>query len=173
MPGVNAEEFKASMASFAAGVTVVTTIDADGVPHALTATAFSSLSKTPPLCLVCVDRQARAHAPMLKSGRFAINILAADQSGLSEHFADKKNDDKFANIAWSQGHASGCPIIGGALSSLECEISSIHAGGDHDIIVGHILDVAVHAGEPLVYFRGAYATLCSPFRKHEAADGAR
>jgi len=172
MAGVTAEEFKAAMASFAVGVTVVTTVDAEGVPHALTATAFSSLSKTPPLCLVCVDRQARAHAPMLASRRFAINILAADQSALSEHFANKKNDDKFAEVAWSPGSATGCPIIGGALGSLECELEDVHAGGDHDIFVGQIVGVTVREGEPLVYFRGAYTTLSRPFRKHEALDGA-
>jgi flavin reductase (DIM6/NTAB) family NADH-FMN oxidoreductase RutF len=173
MAGVNAEDFKAAMASFAGGVTVVTTVDAEGVPHALTATAFSSLSKTPPLCLVCVDRQARAHGPILGSRRFAINVLSSDQSGLSEHFANKKNDDKFAQVAWSPGAATGCPIIGGALTSLECELVDVHAGGDHDIFVGHILAVAVRDGEPLVYFRGAYSTLARPFRKHEAMDGAK
>ena len=172
MAGVSEEDFKAAMASFAVGVTVVTTVDAEGVPHALTATAFSSLSKTPPLCLVCVDKQARAHSPIAASRRFAINILSADQSSLSEHFANKKNDDKFAAVGWTPGRSTGCPIIAGALSSLECELVETHAGGDHDIFVGHILDVLVHTGDPLVYFRGAYAALSRPVRKHEASGSA-
>lgn len=173
MAGVTAEQFKAAMASFAVGVTVVTTLDAEGVPHALTATAFTSLSKTPPLCLVCVDRQARAHAPMLATRRFAINLLCAGQSALSEHFANSNNDDKFADVAWSPGHATGCPILGGVIASVECELVDVHAGGDHDILVGHLLDVAVHGGEPLVYFRGVYAELSSPLLKHEAPRKAR
>jgi flavin reductase (DIM6/NTAB) family NADH-FMN oxidoreductase RutF len=173
MAGVTSEDFKAAMASFAVGVTVVTTVDSDGVPHALTATAFSSLSKTPPLCLVCVDKQARAHAPIVASRRFAINILSGDQSGLSEHFANKKNDDKFADVGWMPGRITGCPILAGALSSLECELFSVYAGGDHDIFIGHILDVAVHTGEPLIYFRGGYAALSTPFRKHEASGSAQ
>jgi flavin reductase (DIM6/NTAB) family NADH-FMN oxidoreductase RutF len=52
---VDAETFKAAMGSFAAGVTIVTTIDPDGTPQAVTATAFSSVSLDPPLCLVCID----------------------------------------------------------------------------------------------------------------------
>ncbi len=166
MAGVTAEDFKAAMASFAAGVTVVTMVDAEGAPHALTATAFSSLSKTPPLCLVCVDKRARAHPLMLASRRFAINILSADQSALSEQCA-RTNSDKFAKFAWGWGRASGCPIIARALSSLECELVDVHAGGDHDIFVGHILDTAVNGGEPLVYFRGTYAVLSSPVRRQE------
>jgi flavin reductase (DIM6/NTAB) family NADH-FMN oxidoreductase RutF len=171
MAGVTAEDFKAAMASFAAGVTVVTTIDAKGAPHALTATAFSSLSKTPPLCLVCVDRSARAHPVMLASRRFAINILSADQSALSEQ-CGKRNVDKFANVAWGLGRATGCPIIARALSSVECELVDVHAGGDHDIFVGRILDTIVNGGDPLVYFRGAYAMLSSPVRKHETSRSA-
>jgi len=171
MAGVTAEDFKAAMASFAAGVTVVTTVDAAGAPHALTATAFSSLSKTPPLCLVCVDKRARAHPLMLASRRFAVNILSADQSALSEQCA-KANVDRFAKVAWGWGRATGCPIISRALSSLECELVDVHAGGDHDIFVGHILDTAVNGGEPLVYFRGTYAVLSSRVGRHDASCSA-
>jgi flavin reductase (DIM6/NTAB) family NADH-FMN oxidoreductase RutF len=170
MAGVTAEDFKAVMASFAAGVTVITTVDAEGAPHALTATAFSSLSKTPPLCLVCVDQHARARAPILASRRFAINILSADQSALSEQFA--RGSDKFAKVAWGRGRATGCPIISRALSSLECELVDVHAGGDHDILVGHILETSVNAGEPLVYFRGTYAVLSSLVRRLEPSRNA-
>jgi len=169
MAGVTAEDFKAAMASFAAGVTVVTTVDAQGAPHALTATAFSSLSKTPPLCLVCVDKRARAHSAMLASRRFAINSLSADQTALSEQCA-RTNVDKLAKVAWGRGRTTGCPIITRALSSLECEVVDVHAGGDHDIFVGHILHTAVNGGEPLVYFRGAYAVLASRVRKHEPSS---
>ena len=37
------EEFRAAMGSFAAGVTVITTLDERGAPQAVTATAFSSV----------------------------------------------------------------------------------------------------------------------------------
>jgi flavin reductase (DIM6/NTAB) family NADH-FMN oxidoreductase RutF len=161
-PFVTAEDFKRAMASFAAGVTVVTTIDGERAPHALTATAFSSLSKTPPLCLVCVDRQARAHAPLLATRRFAINFLRAGQVALSERFADPNMDQKFGGVDWFEGAATGCPILAGALCSIECELREVHAGGDHDILVGGLLAVSVHEGAPLIYFRGAYATLGPP-----------
>jgi flavin reductase (DIM6/NTAB) family NADH-FMN oxidoreductase RutF len=165
MSGVTVEEFKRAMASFAVGVTVVTTLDAEGAPHALTATAFSSLSKTPPLCLVCVDRQARAHAPILLTRRFAINMLSVEQAALSEHFADSKMEDKFSGVDWSAGAITGCPILAGALCSVECELVEVHAGGDHDIFVGLLRAVAVAGGAPLVYFRGGYAALSGPERE--------
>ncbi len=167
MSGVTAEEFKRAMASFAVGVTVVTTLDNAGAPRALTATAFSSLSKTPPLCLVCVDRKSRAHAPILASRRFAINMLSAEQAALSERFADSTIEDKFAGVDWFKGARTGCPVLAGALCSLECELVEVHAGGDHDIFVGRLLAVAVDGGAPLVYFRGGYAALSITERERE------
>src|SRR5688572_25955089 len=154
MSGVTADDFKRAMASFGAGVTVVTTLDAERVPHALTATAFSSLSKSPPLCLVCVDRASRAHAPILATRRFAINVLSSGQAALSERFADPNMEHKFAGVDWFEGGLTGCPILAGALCSIECELYRVHDGGDHDIFVGRLLAASAEDGAPLIYFRG-------------------
>lgn len=156
--GVSAEDFKAAMASFAAGVTVVTTIDADGVPQALTATAFSSVSLAPPLCLVCIDKRARTYRPLLLRGSFAVNILRAEQEWLSNRFASKIAD-RFASVRWSPGEVTGCPLIEEALASMECEVVEVHSGGDHDIFLGRPTSVRVNQGAPLVYFRGEYSSL--------------
>lgn len=156
--GVASEEFKAAMASFAAGVTVVTTIDADGSPHAMTATAFSSVSLNPPLCLVCVNRRARMHRLLIGMGHVAINVLSAGQESLSTHFATPAFD-KFAAIAWYPGKVTGCPLIEGALAWMECRVTEVYAGGDHDIFIAHLSFVQVNDGSPLLYWRGKYATL--------------
>lgn len=155
---IETADFKAVMASFAASVTVVTTVDPHGTPHALTATAFSSLSQDPPLCLVCVKRGSRAHGPMRVGRRFAVNILAAGQEHVSAHFAASRAD-KFADVKWTAGPATGCPLLPDALAWVECEVADIFAGGDHDIFVGRLLTTDVRDGAPLVYFRGRYATL--------------
>jgi flavin reductase (DIM6/NTAB) family NADH-FMN oxidoreductase RutF len=155
---ITGDEFKAAMASFAAGVTVVTTLDAAGKPHALTATAFSSLSAEPPLCLVCVDKRSRTHAPLVARKHFAVNILSSHQRAVSARFAGT-DDDKFTGVAWSAGRMTGCPVIHDALATLECEVQSIYEGGDHDIFVGRLVAVQVRKGDPLVYFRGNYLGL--------------
>src|SRR5215471_17825332 len=90
--GVSREGFKAAMGSFAAGVTIVTTLDSAGKPHALTATSFSSVSIDPPLCLVCIDKLARTHQALVLKGSFAVNILNADQRDLSAQFASSIAD---------------------------------------------------------------------------------
>jgi flavin reductase (DIM6/NTAB) family NADH-FMN oxidoreductase RutF len=155
---VTPERFRAAMASFAAGVTVITTVDSSGAPQALTATAFSSVSMQPPLCLACVDKRSRTYQPMLLKGRFAVNILNANQKALSNRFASPVSD-RFAGISWRAGEVTGCPLVEGALAWLECKVAEVHSGGDHDIFLGQILAVQVNDGSPLVYFRGVYSSL--------------
>jgi flavin reductase (DIM6/NTAB) family NADH-FMN oxidoreductase RutF len=158
---VTSEEFRAAMGSFAAGVTIITTLDSDGTPHAVTATAFSSVSISPPLCLVCIDKRARPYRPLLVNGRFAVNILNAHQQALSARFASPIAD-RFATVDWWRGDVTGCPIFEGALAWMECTVSEVHSGGDHDIFLGRVMSVRVHEGSPLVYWRGRYSSLPPP-----------
>jgi flavin reductase (DIM6/NTAB) family NADH-FMN oxidoreductase RutF len=170
--GVSADEFKSAMASFAAGVTIVTTIDGGGVPQAMTATAFSSVSLTPPLCLVCIDKRARTYRPLLLKGLFAVNILRAEQEWLSNRFASN-TPDRFESVSWSPGEITGCPVIEEALACMECEVVEVHSGGDHDIFLARPISVRVHQGAPLVYFRGEYSTLPPSADKVPESSSAR
>lgn len=166
------EQFKLAMGSFAAGVTVVTGLDVDGTPQGMTATAFTSLSLTPPQCLVCVNRHARAHAAMVERRRFAVNILRDGQQSLSSRFASPILE-RFAGVAWSHGHASQCPIFTSALAWIECRVVEVHGGGDHNIIIGEMLSVHVNDGTPLVYFRGGYSALSNTSSESRARGDER
>lgn len=157
MPVTDAD-FKAAMASFASGVVVVTTLDAAGTPFGFTATAFCSVSRNPPLCLVCPGHSAEALPALRAVRRFAVSILERAQEDLSTRFATH-GIDKFDGVDWKPGNVTGCPILPGALCALECDTETSLRAGDHDIFVGRILSVEVGAGTPLVYFRGGYREL--------------
>jgi flavin reductase (DIM6/NTAB) family NADH-FMN oxidoreductase RutF len=158
---VTADEFKKVMGSFAAGVTVVTTIDADGARSGLTATAFSSLSLSPPMCLVCIDKRAASHAAIQTSRKFAVSMLSHAQQEISSRFASRV-DDKFEGVPHRAGPVTGCPLIDGAVATLECELVAVHPGGDHDIFVGELKSVEIGSdGHPLVYWRGRYGDVTS------------
>ena len=152
---VSKDDFKAVMGSFAAGVTVVTTVDSEGRKWGLTATAFTSVSLDPPLCLVCVHKNSGSHGPLTAAGKFAVNLLSAEQDGLSNHFASRK-DDKFAEVEHSDGAETGCPLLSGALATMECVTEHVYPGGDHDIFVGKLVSTSVSDGQALVYWRGKY-----------------
>ncbi len=160
MAEVTQEALKQVMGSFASGVTVITCRDAQGIRWGLTVSAFSSVSLDPPLCLVCVDKAARSRGALLATRKFAVNMLSDAQEQLSNHFASRK-DDKFSTVAHHDGPASGCPLLDGALATIECEVTEVLAGGDHDILVGTPLATIVTEGKPLLYWRGRYGDLVS------------
>lgn len=154
MPLDNAA-FRASLARFASGVTVLTTRTAVGEDLGMTATAFSSLSLDPPLVLVCLDRAASMTPELESATHLAVHVLGEDQEALSRQFALKEGD-RFAGLAVTRG-AGGVALLPGALVRLECRIVDRHPGGDHVIVVGAVLAAAVAEGKPLLYFRGRYA----------------
>lgn len=158
---VDERAFRKALGCFATGVTVVTTADRDGKPVGVTVSAFSSLSLEPPLVLFCLDKRNRS-LDAFKGGHFAINILREDQREISIVFASRL-DDKWAGIAHSIG-AHGVPLIENSLARLECSLHELIEGGDHLIVVGKVerLDYQT-GGQPLLYFRGAYANLTECF----------
>lgn len=158
MTQVTKDEFKQVMGSFAAGVTVVTSATPGGGLVGLTATAFSSLSMDPPLCLVCIDKRGGSHDAIVESRVFAVNVLTADQEALSNRFASRR-DDKFDGLEVELGKDTGCPLLPGALASMECRLVDVLPGGDHSIFVGELTSVRVSEGAPLLYWRGAYRRL--------------
>lgn len=71
-----AADFRAAMARFPSGVAVATTTDRDGNPRGFTASAFCSVSLSPPMVLHCLGRDAECHEAFASAGRLAISILA-------------------------------------------------------------------------------------------------
>lgn len=150
--------FRAVLGRFASGVTVMTSI-LDGVPHAMTASAVTSVSLDPPLVLVCVERGTLMASHVEGSGVFALSVLAADQAALSDGFADPARPlgaDQFAGVTTRSGD-TGAPLLEGAIAHLDCRVTAIHPGGDHVIVVGEVVSLeASGEDDPLLYYRGGY-----------------
>ena len=166
---VEVGEFKAALGRFAAGVTVVTArggsdVSADIVDHAITVSAFSSVSLSPPLILVCIKKTSRAHDVIASAGGFGVNILAADQVSVSNRFAGwwPEGKDKWEDLQISRGSHSGSALIGGALARLDCALHSTADGGDHTVFFGRVEQVEIEdeaGGPPLLYFFGGYRSV--------------
>jgi 3-hydroxy-9,10-secoandrosta-1,3,5(10)-triene-9,17-dione monooxygenase reductase component len=149
--------FKAVMARFATGVTVVTSYGADG-PAGMTANAVASLSLDPLLIMVGFELQSRTLAAVRCSRRFAVNVLAGDQEQLSRTFASKQPEqEKFAVCAYAE--RAGVPLLEGTLAWLCCEVDAIYPGGDHVIVVGSVVDMGGSGGDPLLFYGGDYRRL--------------
>ncbi len=158
---VEAQEFKAALGRFPSGVTVVT-LNHQGQDHGMTASAFSSLSLDPPLVLVCVKKGNATHGLLEAAGSFGVSFLSQDQVERSNRFAGffPKDADKFADLGFVRGEASGAALLDGAMACLDCSLHQVLDGGDHSIFIGQVEGTRVEgdkdALEPLLYFAGAY-----------------
>lgn len=145
--------FRGAMASFPAGVTIVTTA-VDGKPSGTTVSAFSSLSLDPPLVLVCLAKTSRTLQDIARTGRFCVNILAEGQEALAYAFAKSGANDRFDQTNFAPG-LEGDPVLAGCAATVECRIHEIFAGGDHEILVGQPIHISVDpVAPPLVHARG-------------------
>jgi 3-hydroxy-9,10-secoandrosta-1,3,5(10)-triene-9,17-dione monooxygenase reductase component len=152
------DEFRAVMSHFATGLTVVASLDGDGGPAGLTCQSFSSLSLDPRLALICIARTSTSWARIEPTGRFAISILAEDQREISAVLGSGTTD-KFRSVPW-HASARGTVHIDGALAMIDCLVDTVHDVGDHRLVIGKVVDLAVgKRGAPLLYFRGAYTTV--------------
>lgn len=152
------------MGRFATGVTLVTTRDAAGRPAGTTANAVTSLSLDPPLLLVCLARTSLTLAALGESGHFAVNVLAARHRDAARTFARRGSDGAWETVAHRSGR-TGSPRLDDALAVLDCVLEDRLPGGDHEIVVGRVLDVestAPDEDEPLLFYRGAFAALPAP-----------
>lgn len=157
-PPVEEAAFRRAIAHLAAGVTVVTT-RVGTFDHAMTASAFTSVSLDPLLVLVCVDKEARFRDAVLESGTWAVSILSEHGRRAAEWFALKGRPlvGQLDRYPHHRG-VTGAALLDTSLAWLECRTYAVYDGGDHDIVLGSVVAAAEgdRDGAPLVYHRSRY-----------------
>ncbi len=157
---VSGQDLRQVMRRWATGVTVVTSHGPTG-RHGITVNSFTSLSLDPPLCLICIKKDAVAHQAIPEAGGFAVNLLAAGQAEVSARFAGLRPHvaDPFADLNLDRSPA-GHPVFTDALGYLECALEADIAGGDHTIFVGRVGHAqAMAEAAPLLWYGGRYRDL--------------
>jgi flavin reductase (DIM6/NTAB) family NADH-FMN oxidoreductase RutF/DNA-binding MarR family transcriptional regulator len=152
---MDAKQFRNALGRFATGVTVVTACDPNGGFVGTTASSFNSVSMDPPLILWSIDKGARSLPAYQNAEHFVVNILAADQVGMSNHFA-RKQADKFVDIDYELND-KGVPVLPGSSAIFHCKNRFQYEGGDHIIIVGEVEEFNASERNALLFHGGAYA----------------
>jgi flavin reductase (DIM6/NTAB) family NADH-FMN oxidoreductase RutF len=152
LEGDPAIAFRRTLGMFATGVTVLTTRMGDQV-HGMTANAFMSVSLTPPLVLISLDRRARLCSMLHEASRFGVSVLADGQSALSDRFAGRDAEPgpepRFLVV-----HET--PLVDGALAHLVARVVRSYWGGDHSLFLGHVEYARYGEGRPLLFHGGRY-----------------
>ena len=155
MRSVTSDGFLGALRRWPSGVTVVTM--GEGLQaHGLTVSAFASVSLDPPTILVCINSSSRAHQLMAKRPCFAVNILAAGQSPLSDYFSRRRGVAPLENIPHHPGRTVSCPVLDGVAALLECQVATSVCVGTHVTYFGQVTFTEVSDRDPLLYFDGGY-----------------
>lgn len=153
---IDIKAFRYALGQFPTGVTVITTLDDDGLPVGVTASSFNSVSMAPPLILWSVAKKAYSAKIFENRQHFVVNVLRDTQIDISNTCA-RQGEDKFVNINYQSG-IDGCPILKDTAAYFECKTWQLYDGGDHTIIVGEVLNFKKFDDvKPLVFSQGAYA----------------
>ncbi|MBP0047567.1 flavin reductase [Marinobacterium sp. AK62] len=164
--------FRRALGNFATGITVITAQTPEGEKTGVTANSFNSVSLEPPLILWSIDKRSGSCEIFEKATHFAVNILAADQIDVSNHFA-RPSDDKFAGVEYSEGFGNA-PILPHTSACFQCESYETVDGGDHWILIGKVVAFEDAGRAPLVYHQGSYSVVMPhsrfPAQKEEQTE---
>ena len=108
-----------------------------------------------PLLLALSINPNNASYPVLHAGgAFTVNVLERGQLELARRFGTQsgRDHDKLAGLKWWPGH-HGAPILEEALAYFDCELSASLPAGDHELVLGRVIDGRILApgAAPLDY----------------------
>ncbi|MER5393772.1 flavin reductase family protein [Saccharopolyspora sp. NPDC002686] len=151
---VNPNAFRRAMSDFATGVTVVTGLD-DAGPVGFACQSFASVSLDPPLVMFCADHRGRSWPRIRGAGRFCVNVLGGHQDDLCARFGSSSGR-KFDGADWSCSRWR-TPVLPDVLMRVHADVHQVVEAGDHDIVVGRVLEVERLAEHrPMIFFRGRF-----------------
>lgn len=152
---VDPQRIREVMGHYPTGVTVVTGMDDQGEPVGLVVGTFTSVSLDPPLVAFLPTRGSGSFARLKSTGRYCINVLAADQLDLCRKMAVPA-DDKFTGVAWEMSPL-GAPMLLDAVAHVHATSEQTIEAGDHYIELCRLHDLAVsRPTTPLLFFQGGY-----------------
>ena len=138
-----------SMSRVVNGVSIVVTDGPQG-RFGLTVSSMTSVSASPPMLLVCVNRNALPHDAIRGNGRFSVNVLTADQTVIADRFAGR-TEDAYAFDPASWDTSGPLPRLRRAAAWFECRMASAMSAGSHTVFVGEVVDTCKGTESPLLY----------------------
>lgn len=118
---------------------------------AFTANWCTQVSFEPPLVALSVENDSHSLPIIQASGRFVVNVLAADQRELAGTLGKpyRRHPEKAQGLAVTFT-ASGAPALTETLAWVECEVQGSMPAGDSTLLLGRVVDAAVlRQSEPL------------------------
>jgi len=126
-----------------------------GRQDAFTAAWVMQVSFDPLLLAVSVNPDNETHALVVAANAFAVSVLTRGQLNVARHFGtvSGRDEDKMRAYEWRAAR-TGSPVLAEALAFFDCELLDRHRAGDHELLVGRVVEGALlsEAGTPMSLF---------------------
>jgi flavin reductase (DIM6/NTAB) family NADH-FMN oxidoreductase RutF len=155
---IDSRAFRNALGRFTTGICVITASPRGLVPLGMTVNSFCSVSLEPPLVLWSLQNNSDCYPAFQAADHFTINVLTQEQQALSQQYA-KKGQHQLLPEHYRIGR-SGAPVLRDCLASFECSLWRRYEGGDHELLVGQVIDFESRpTGKPLLFYSGSYREL--------------
>jgi len=159
---IGPQAYRDAMAQFAGHVHIVTTDGPAGLRGA-TVTATCSVSDTPPIVLVCLNRENPKNEIYLANGNFALNTLGEQHRALAASISGQTGiadmAERFRAGKWDR-IATGAPTLEDAVAVFDCELIDTKDVATHRVLFGRVVGLRIgEAQRPLIYHARRYDVL--------------
>ncbi len=145
-----------------AGVAVVSVLDEDGGFRGVSVSSVVVVSIEPPIVALALSSDGSVHRLFVNGTMFAISMLDRSRTFPADRFAGRAPvpDAAFTGVPHVV-HASGVPVIEGAIGWCVAAVTQVIPAGDHVLILGEVQDGATpeDTDDPLVTYEGRYRAL--------------
>lgn len=122
--------------------------------NAFTAAWVMQVSFEPLLLALGINPEHASYPLLQAGGGFTVSVLRDSQLHLARRFGTSsgRDRDKLDGVEWRPGRR-GAPILRDALAWFDCEAAGRMAAGDHELVLGRVVDGGQLPpdGRPLLY----------------------
>ena len=124
----------------------------------MTVNSFTSISLEPAMITISLQTGSRTHELVSNSRAFALTMLSAEQTDISDRFAGrmKEIEDRFAGLQ-TETLVTGAPLIVGGLAWMDCRVLETYNAGTNTLFIAEVLAArGTGEGQPLIYHNRNY-----------------
>jgi flavin reductase (DIM6/NTAB) family NADH-FMN oxidoreductase RutF len=134
-------QLRLALRSFHHGLHVLTS-GRGAAAHAATVTWAMQISLKPRRVAVAVRKDSHIYPIVQEHGAFALSVVGEGQEAMAATFFKyvPVDDQRFADYPFSDGAATGAPLLLDAVAWLECGVvEETNAAGDHGLFIADVV----------------------------------
>lgn len=149
-------ELRDALSYWATGVVIITGKDKSGEPYGMTVNSFASVSLDPALVLWSVQ-QSCEYKDVFDDG-YCVSVLGLHQNNYVWKFTKGTQAERFNDVP-TVSLDSGRLAIADAIAHFDCKLHQKVSAGDHDILIGEVLEFASVDKPPVLFNRGVLSQM--------------